>query len=64
MNLDDDEGYLMAPVLNGMCQLESLIDGTLDLEHIAWANDAIAVREENRARQQQAHEDELRSGRR
>ena len=50
----------MAPVLNGMCSLESLIDGTLDLEHIAWANDAIAVREENKARQQRAAEDKAR----
>lgn len=57
MNLPADEGFLMAPVLNGMCRLESLIDGTLDLEHIAWANDAIAVREENKARVQRAAEE-------
>lgn len=57
MSMADDEGFLMAPVLNGMCRLESLIDGALDLEHIAWANDAIAVREENRARQYQAQEE-------
>lgn len=63
MNLADEEGYLMAPVLNGMCQLESLIDGRLDLEHIAWANDALQVREENRARQQQAAEDRQRGRR-
>ena len=50
----------MAPVLNGMCSLESLIDGTLDLEHIAWANDAIAVREENKARQQRSMDDKAR----
>jgi hypothetical protein len=62
MNLEDDEGYLMAPVLNGMCSLESLIDGKLDLEHIAWANDAIGAREENRARQQRAAEDKQRGG--
>lgn len=60
MSMPDDEGYLMAPVLNGMCSLESLIDRTLDLEHIAWANDAIAVREENRARQYQAAEESAR----
>jgi hypothetical protein len=60
MNMDDDEGFLMAPVLNGMCKLESLLDGTLDLEHIAWANDAIAVREENKARQYRAAEERAR----
>jgi len=60
MSLPDDEGFLMAPVMNGMCRMESLIDGTLDLEHVAWANDAIAVREENKARQQQAAEDRAR----
>jgi hypothetical protein len=60
MSLPDDEGFLMAPVLNGMCQMESLIDGKLDLEHIAWANDAIAVREENRARQYEAEQEKAR----
>jgi hypothetical protein len=60
MTMANDEGFLMAPVLNGMCRLESLVDGTLDLEHIAWANDALAVREENKARQQQALEDKRR----
>jgi hypothetical protein len=60
MKMPDDEGYLMAPVLNGMCKLESLIDCTLDLEHIAWANDAIAVREENKAREHNAMEERSR----
>ena len=57
MSMANDEGFLMAPVLNGMCRLESLLDGTLSLEHIAWANDALAVREENKACQQQAAEE-------
>lgn len=60
MTMHNDEGFLMAPVLEGMCRLESLIDGTLDLEHVAWANDAIAVREENKARAQKAAEDKAR----
>jgi hypothetical protein len=42
--------------------MESLLDGTLDIEHIAWANDAIAVREENKARQERAAEDRRRGG--
>jgi hypothetical protein len=58
--LPDGEGYLMAPVLAGMCKLESLLDGTLDLEHIAWANDALAVKAENEARQYKAIEDQRR----
>ena len=57
MSMADDEGYLMAPVLSGMCRLESLLNGDVDLEHIAWANDALSVREENRARQYQAMEE-------
>jgi hypothetical protein len=60
MSMANDEGFLMAPVLNGLCRLESLLDGTLSLEHIAWANDALAVREENKARQQQAAEERAR----
>jgi hypothetical protein len=62
MSMEDDEGFLMGPVLNGMCRMESLLDGTLDLEHIAWANDALAVREENKARQMRAMEDRQRGG--
>lgn len=38
----------MRPVMRGCCKLESLFDGTLDLEAIALANDAIDVLEENR----------------
>jgi len=45
--LPDGEDWLMRPVIKGYCRLESLIDGTLDLEAIAWANDAIDVVTEN-----------------
>lgn len=37
----------MAPVMEGMCKYESLIDGTLGLEDIALMNDALAVRADN-----------------
>jgi len=47
----------MAPVLAGMCKLESLLDGTLDLEHVAWANDALIVKAENEARAYKAAEE-------
>jgi hypothetical protein len=50
----------MAPVLAGMCKLESLVDGSLDLEHIAWANDALLVKAENEARRMQADEEKAR----
>lgn len=37
----------MRPVLAGMCQFESLKNGTLDLADIALMNDALSVREDN-----------------
>ncbi|WP_438820966.1 DUF6889 family protein [Cupriavidus gilardii] len=39
----------MAPVAEGWCKYESLIDGTLGLEDVALMNDAIAVRGDNLA---------------
>jgi len=39
----------MAPVLEGLCKYESLVDGTLGLEDIALMNDALAVRADNQA---------------
>ena len=50
MNLADGEGYLMRPALRGVYRLESLIDGTLDLEHVALANEALDVMDENERR--------------
>ncbi len=44
----------MRPVVRGMCKLESLFDGTLDLEQIALANDALDVADENDRRIQEA----------
>ncbi|WP_354676784.1 DUF6889 family protein [Cupriavidus plantarum] len=43
------EDWLLAPVLEGMCKYESLLDGTLGLEDIALMNDALAVRADNQA---------------
>jgi hypothetical protein len=57
----DGEDFLMRPCLRGVCRLESLIDGTLDLEHIALANDALDVMEENE-RRFRAHQERLRNG--
>ena len=50
----DDE--VMAPVLNGLCRYESLLDGTVSLGDIARMNDAWAVLQENRRRAQIAME--------
>ncbi len=54
--MGDDEDWLMAPVLEGMCKYESLRDGTLDLEDLAKMNDALAVRAENERRYRKAQE--------
>lgn len=40
----------MRPALRGVYRLESLIDGTLDLEHVALANEALDVMDENERR--------------
>jgi hypothetical protein len=40
----------MRPALRGVYRMESLIDGTLDLEHIYLANDALDVYDENERR--------------
>jgi hypothetical protein len=39
-----------------MCRLESLVDGTLDLEHIMQANDYIDAQDENEARAHDAYD--------
>jgi hypothetical protein len=48
--------WVMRPVLEGLCKYESLKDGTLDLNDIARLNEALSVRDENRARISDAHE--------
>lgn len=44
------EDWLMRPVLRGMCQYESLINGKVDLFDVARMNDAIDVQDENERR--------------
>lgn len=46
----------MRPVLEGCCRFESLLDGTLGLEHIALINDALDVKHENELRYMKAKE--------
>jgi hypothetical protein len=54
--MPDGEDFLMRPVISGMLRMESLIDGTVDLEHIAWANVALDVQAENERRYRTAME--------
>lgn len=46
----------MAPVLEGMCKYESLIDGTLSLLDVARMNEALEVKWENERRYRKATE--------
>ena len=50
----------MRPVLKGMVRLESLLDHSIDLEHIAWANAALDVQQENERKIEQAVKDRQR----
>ena len=54
--MGEDEDWLMRPVLEGMCQFESLKDGTIDLVDVALMNDALDVRAENERRFRKANE--------
>lgn len=47
--MPDGLDLIMRPVLRGMCKMESLLDGTLSLEHIALMNEAIDSFEDARA---------------
>ena len=50
VEMPDGESWLWRPVLRGVFKGEGLYDGTLRIEHIAKANDALDVNEENEAR--------------
>jgi hypothetical protein len=41
--------WLLRPVVMGMCNYESLKDGTLDLADIALMNDTLSVKSDNEA---------------
>jgi hypothetical protein len=55
--MNDDEDWIMRPVLEGLCRYESLINGTLDLVDVARMNEALDVKGENMARMNDALED-------
>jgi hypothetical protein len=45
-----EEDFLMRPVIAGMCQYESLKNGTLDLLDITKMNESLDVHSENQYR--------------
>ena len=51
-----EDWYVMRPVLRGIYRMESLLDGTLDLEHVAIAHRALDVQDENERRLRRALE--------
>ena len=48
--MPDGLDYLMRPVLAKVLSFESLLDGTVDLEHVALLNYALGVEYRNRKR--------------
>lgn len=50
----EGEYWIMRPVLEGLCHYESLINGALDLADVSRMNEAIDVRNEIRARVEDA----------
>ncbi len=48
--MPDGEDWLMAPVVDGLCRYESLLDGTLDMVDIQRMHNAMAVRAVNQRR--------------
>lgn len=54
--MNDDEDWVMRPVMKSLCKYESLIDGTLSLFDIARMNEAIDVENENLRRAEEAAE--------
>lgn len=45
----------MRPVLRGLCNYESLVNGALDLADVALMNDALDAHDENERRVQAAN---------
>lgn len=46
----EHEGWVMRPVVYGLCLYESLKNGTLSIEDVLKMNDALDVKEENERR--------------
>jgi hypothetical protein len=52
--MTDGEYWIMRPVLEGLCNYESLLNGVLDLADVARMNEALDVRNEMRTRAEEA----------
>lgn len=50
VSMADGLSWLLTPVRRGMCKMESLLDGSLDLSHVAMMNEAMVVEAENESR--------------
>jgi hypothetical protein len=46
---DEAEEWCLRPVMAGKCSLESLLNGTVQLHHLAMLNEALDVQYENEA---------------
>ena len=58
VTLPDCMDFMMRPVLAGICKMESLYNGTLDLNDFALMNDALNARAENEIRAQKASQNQ------
>lgn len=56
VGMREGEEWVLRPATEGMCQYESLKDGTLDLEDVARMNAALDVKFENENRARNAQE--------
>lgn len=54
--MENGEDWLMRPAVEGICNYESLKNGTLDLEDVARMNAALDVKAENEKRLRKAQE--------
>jgi hypothetical protein len=46
---DEAEEWCLRPVEAGLCKVESLLDGTIMLDHLAMLNEMLDVKYENEA---------------
>lgn len=56
--MPDGEEFYLAPIAQGYYAYPALLDGTLQIEHLAEINEAMAYDAENRRRIQEAQKPE------
>lgn len=52
--MEGGEGWLMRPILRGICKYESLLDPNMDLGDFVLMNEALDVEGENQMRMRKA----------